>query len=250
MNPRTTRHWVCILSAVWLAAESFSVAPAAEAKGNAGKASAAKASEKNTPAKTQAKAEAQAKAQAAKKTAAKSKVPALGNKQGAHRRNNHRKHKGNKGGNKPNAGRSDSGGGGLTPAPDRPSLAAPESSVTRTGDGETAAARARAAGLQAERMHAESEQAFLRELKDHLPVGLWSADRVIDENEGTTLLHYAAMQDWPEAVAYLLEQGANPESRNCLGKTPAILARELGYGDVLRIFEEAAVKRASAASSN
>ena len=122
-------------------------------------------------------------------------------------------------------------------------LPAPESSATKVGSDQAAASMSLAARLQAERDHAESEQAFLRLLQDKLPVGLWSPDRIASEDDGNTLLHFAVMQGWANATRYLVEQGADPESRNILGKTPAILAKELGHAPILGILEAGAQAR-------
>jgi hypothetical protein len=124
-------------------------------------------------------------------------------------------------------------------------LPAPASSATQVGADKAAATKSLAARMQAERQHAESEQVFLRQLQDKLPVGLWSADRVVDETDGNTLLHHAVMQGWSQAARYLLDQGADPESRNILGKTPAILAKELGHGGILTDLGTATAKRAA-----
>ncbi len=129
-------------------------------------------------------------------------------------------------------------------APLKP-LPAPESSAARVGADQAAASKTLAARLQAERDHAASEQQFLRLLQDKLPVGLWSPDRVAGEEDGNTLLHFAVMQGWPQAVRYLLDQRADPESRNILGKTPAILAKELGHTAILKDLDAAAAKRAA-----
>lgn len=127
-------------------------------------------------------------------------------------------------------------------------LRAPESSAAKADTGQTEASKSMVARLQAQRTDTESEIAFLRLLQTKLPVGLWSADRVVDDDDDTTLLHYAAMKGWMDATKYLLEQGANPESRNILGKTPAILARELGHTGIRTVLDEASAARAAATS--
>lgn len=128
-------------------------------------------------------------------------------------------------------------------------LPAPESSAAKVDADQAAASRSLAARLQAGRDNAASEQQFLRLLQDKLPVGLWNPDRIVGEEDGTTLLHFAVMQGWPEATRYLVEQGADPESRNVLGKTPAILARELGHVRILDALQRAAATRAARAAT-
>lgn len=128
-------------------------------------------------------------------------------------------------------------------------LPAPESSATKVDADQAAASKSQAARLQAGRENAASEQQFLRLLQDKLPVGLWSPDRIASEEDGNTLLHFAVMQGWPDAAKYLVEHGADPGSRNALGKTPAILAKELGHDGILGVLDRAAAVRAAKAAS-
>lgn len=65
------------------------------------------------------------------------------------------------------------------------------------------------------------------------------ADVNLPDRDGWTPLHSCAFYHLPELVPSLLKAGALPHLRDAMGKSPADIAAEKGYVDVLRLLEEA-----------
>lgn len=123
--------------------------------------------------------------------------------------------------------------GEYTPAP---ALPPPDSSLGKADDPEV---QKRLREFQAAHGQVAGEQEFMRTLRAHFVPGTWKPDQIADPSDGSTLLHYAVKQGYPEAVQYLLRQGANPLSKDLLGTTPLALAKEIRQDDIARVLEEA-----------
>ena len=127
--------------------------------------------------------------------------------------------------------------GDSTPAP---ALPPPESSLGKADDPEV---QKRLREFQAAHGQVAGEQAFMRTLRAHFVPGTWKPDQIADPSDGSTLLHVAVKQGYPEAVQYLLKQGANPLSKDLLGTTPLALAKEIKQDDLARMLEDAVAAR-------
>ena len=103
--------------------------------------------------------------------------------------------------------------------------------------------------LQAAHGQVAGEETFLRILRAHFVPGTWKPDHIVDPADGTTLLHYAVTHSFPEAVRYLLAQGANPGIRDETGTTPLDLARQTKQEEIVRLLEEAVAARQTAATA-
>jgi len=85
----------------------------------------------------------------------------------------------------------------------------------------------------ADRRFKETVEAYrLRNLNVLLQNG---ADVNTKNNRGLSALHYAARLGVPSVNKLLLEAGANPTAKTNDGKTPADMAKEAGYDDVVAI---------------
>ena len=62
------------------------------------------------------------------------------------------------------------------------------------------------------------------------------------DNESSTPLYYAIMQNRDKIVALLLERGADIEHRDNKEATPYILAKSMGKADIMRLLIEAGAK--------
>jgi hypothetical protein len=142
--------------------------------------------------------------------------------------------------------RSGSGGGSgvhgsklgeFTPAP---ALPAPDTSAGVPGETE---AQRKAARLQSSHGMVAGQETFMRTLRARLIPGTWKPDHVIDPADDSTLLHHAVRESYPEAVRYLLDQGANPLARDLLGKTPLDLARQMKLTEIVGMLEKAAAPK-------
>ncbi len=148
--------------------------------------------------------------------------------------------------------RSGSGGGSgvhgsklgeYTPAP---ALPAPNTSAGTPGETE---AHRKAARLQTTHGMVAGQEAFMRTLRARLIPGTWKPDHVIDPSDDSTLLHYAVRESYPEAVRYLLDQGANPLARDLLGKTPLDLARQMKLTEIVGMLEKSAAPAPAGAAA-
>ncbi len=94
-------------------------------------------------------------------------------------------------------------------------------------------ARDRLAAAQAQAAQVEQEKKLIGELRLRLDRG----DTTVDA-QATNLggwLHYAAANNMPDAVRFLLSRGADPSLRNSQGLTPAELARRMGHTSTLQV---------------
>ncbi len=94
-------------------------------------------------------------------------------------------------------------------------------------------ARDRLAAAQAQAAQVEQEKKLIGELRLRLDRG----DTTVDA-QATNLggwLHYAAANNMPDAVRFLLSRGADRGIRNSEGLTPAELARRMGHTSILQV---------------
>ena len=81
---------------------------------------------------------------------------------------------------------------------------------------------------------AQGDVKALQPLMDEYPdlIGIY------DEN-GRTLLHFAAANGHSKMVQYLLDQGADPNALDTNSETPADAARQMAHANIASILEEA-----------
>ena len=127
--------------------------------------------------------------------------------------------------------------GEYTPAP---ALPAPNTSAGTPGETE---AQRKAARLQSSHGMVAGQEAFLRTLRARLIPGTWTPDHVVDPADDSTLLHVAVRESYPEAVRYLLDQGANPRVKDLTGTTPLDLARKMKVAEIVAMLEKAAAPK-------
>ncbi|MBM4154158.1 MAG: hypothetical protein FJ221_03930 [Lentisphaerae bacterium] len=131
--------------------------------------------------------------------------------------------------------------GEFTPAP---SLPAPNTSAGAPGETES---QRKAARLQSSHGVVAGQEAFLRTLRARLIPGTWTPDHVVDPADDSTLLHVAVRESYPEAVRYLLDQGANPRVKDLTGATPLDLARKMKVAEIVAMLEKAAAPKETGA---